>query len=136
MPQFYFPSGKPVSKAEKQRGEAALDKLFEAAGKTLKFDNFEAFCTDVCEIPKIFKKMAFDALKKSEGLDEKAEEIPKQVVATYYKKVMESLSVKQRVFKLLCGDKDHVAPSDFKPLFRHLLDSHPGLEFLQATPEF
>ena len=25
---------------------------------------------------------------------------------------------------------------DFKPLFKHLLDTHPGLEFLQATPEF
>lgn len=25
---------------------------------------------------------------------------------------------------------------DFKPLFRQLLDTHPGLEFLQATPEF
>ena len=74
--------------------------------------------------------MAFDAVKKSEGLDEKAEEIPKQVVATYYKKTMENLCTKKRVFKLLAGDKDHVAPADFKPLFRHLLDSHPGLEFL------
>ncbi len=25
---------------------------------------------------------------------------------------------------------------DFKPLFKHLLATHPGLEFLQATPEF
>lgn len=25
---------------------------------------------------------------------------------------------------------------DFKPLFKHLLETHPGLEFLQATPEF
>ena len=66
-----------MAKAEKQRGEAALDKLFETAGKSLKFEHFEAFCTDVCEIPKIFKKMAFDAVKKSEGLDEKVEEIPK-----------------------------------------------------------
>jgi len=26
--------------------------------------------------------------------------------------------------------------TDFKSLFKYLLDSHPGLEFLQATPEF
>jgi len=26
--------------------------------------------------------------------------------------------------------------SDFKALFKNLLETHPGLEFLQATPEF
>lgn len=25
---------------------------------------------------------------------------------------------------------------DFKPVLRELLDTHPGLEFLQSTPEF
>jgi hypothetical protein len=32
--------------------------------------------------------------------------------------------------------KKHLTPSDFKPLFNYLLESHPGLEFLKATPEF
>jgi len=27
-------------------------------------------------------------------------------------------------------------PDDFKPIFKHLLEKHPGLEFLQQTPEF
>jgi serine/threonine-protein phosphatase 2A regulatory subunit B'' len=29
-----------------------------------------------------------------------------------------------------------IVPDDFKALFKYLLESHPGLEFLQATPEF
>ena len=29
-----------------------------------------------------------------------------------------------------------MVPDDFKNLFKNLLETHPGLEFLQATPEF
>jgi hypothetical protein len=33
-------------------------------------------------------------------------------------------------------DKSYIVPEDFKILFKYLLETHPGLEFLQATPEF
>ena len=29
-----------------------------------------------------------------------------------------------------------IVNEDFKPMFTHLLENHPGLEFLQQTPEF
>lgn len=45
-------------------------------------------------------------------------------------------SVAEKTFSVIGGDKKYIAPDDFKPLFRYLLDTHPGLEFLQATPEF
>lgn len=46
-------------------------------------------------------------------------------------------TVAKRVFKLLAQpNSKHMVPDDFKPLFKNLLDTHPGLEFLQATPEF
>ena len=45
--------------------------------------------------------------------------------------------MKRQVFNLLAKTgKKYIEPEDFKPLFKHLLESHPGLEFLQATPEF
>ena len=31
---------------------------------------------------------------------------------------------------------NYITTEDLKPMFRYLLDTHPGLEFLQATPEF
>lgn len=31
---------------------------------------------------------------------------------------------------------NYIIPNDLKPLFKYLLEKHPGLEFLQATPEF
>jgi len=44
---------------------------------------------------------------------------------------------KRRLFNLIAQPKvKHITQNDFKPLFKHLLDTHPGLEFLQATPEF
>ena len=46
-----------------------------------------------------------------------------------------------RVFRLLAMESKSpevmiIEKADFKNLFKHLLTKHPGLEFLQATPEF
>jgi serine/threonine-protein phosphatase 2A regulatory subunit B'' len=41
------------------------------------------------------------------------------------------------MFKLIAKPfAEHIVNEDFKPLFKQLLETHPGLEFLQATPEF
>lgn len=38
---------------------------------------------------------------------------------------------KRRLFDILAKDKAKVIVNDyFKPMFKHLLESHPGLEFL------
>ena len=100
-------------------------------------DDFENVCIDVLKIPKIFKKMAFERIKEIEKLDDKLEKLPKQNFINYYKRNCENIEVKRHVFNLLAKkDKNFIAPEDFKPLFKNLLESHPGLEFLQATPEF
>lgn len=50
---------------------------------------------------------------------------------------MEDKTPKRRLFSIIAQDGANViVPDDFKPVFTHLLDNHPGLEFLQATPEF
>jgi serine/threonine-protein phosphatase 2A regulatory subunit B'' len=44
---------------------------------------------------------------------------------------------KRRLFNIIAQPKsNYLTHADFKPLFKHLLETHPGLEFLQATPEF
>ena len=81
--------------------------------------------------------MLFERIKLSAGLDEKAEKIPKQSFINYWKSEFEMESVAKRVFKILAQpNSKHIVSDDFKPLFKNLLDTHPGLEFLQATPEF
>lgn len=128
--QFYFPNGKPISKDEKQSGESAIQKAFE--GKSdVNLDDFEQICGDVFKIPKIFKKLAFDRIKEVEKLDSKLEKIPKQNFVNYYKANCEGVDESRQTFNLLAKTgKKYIEPEDFKPLFKNLLETHPGLEFL------
>jgi serine/threonine-protein phosphatase 2A regulatory subunit B'' len=42
-----------------------------------------------------------------------------------------------QIFKILKQkDQSFIVKDDFKPLLKELLATHPGLEFLQSTPEF
>jgi hypothetical protein len=44
---------------------------------------------------------------------------------------------KKRLFTILAkANQSSIVTEDFKPMFSHLLEHHPGLEFLQQTPEF
>jgi hypothetical protein len=41
------------------------------------------------------------------------------------------------MFKIVAKPgSEYITAEDFKPLFKQLLETHPGLEFLKATPEF
>ena len=100
-------------------------------------EDFDAICTDVFKIPKIFKKLAFERIKEFEKLDAKLEKLAKQNFINFYKGNCEGVEVQRQVFNLLTKQgKHYIEPEDFKPLFKNLLETHPGLEFLQATPEF
>ena len=55
----------------------------------------------------------------------------------FYKAHCEGVEVRRQTFNLLAKfGKKYIEPEDFKPLFKNVLETHPGLEFLQATPEF
>ena len=100
-------------------------------------EDFDQICTEALKIPKIFKKLAFDRIKETEKLDSKLEKLPKQNFINYYKRNCENIDIKRHTFNLLAKlDKSCIVPEDFKVLFKYLLETHPGLEFLQATPEF
>ena len=97
----------------------------------------EPFLKDVCKVPTIFKKMLFDYIIKIEKLEEKVDKIPKQTFITFFKREFELENAKKRTFKIIAQkDPKYIQSEDFKPLFKYLLETHPGLEFLQATPEF
>jgi serine/threonine-protein phosphatase 2A regulatory subunit B'' len=136
IPPFYFPKGKPVSKEFKEMNEIELQKSFEGKSE-LGMGDLDPFINNVLKIPHIFKRMLFDRIILIEKLSKDAEKLPKQCIVNYYKKYMENESVAMRVFKIVAKpDKNVLMNEDFKPLFGYLLESHPGLEFLQATPEF
>lgn len=110
--------------------------MFEGKSE-LGMADLDPLINNVLKIPNIFKRMLFDRIKLIEKLEKDTEKIPKQCIVNYWKKYMDGESVARRVFKIIAKpDKGVLTNDDFKPLFGYLLESHPGLEFLQATPEF
>ena len=98
---------------------------------TINLEDFDKVCTDVSKIPKIFKKILFENIKKLERLDEKADKLTKQNIVSYFKREFLGIPYAQRVFKILAQkDPKFIQPDDFKELFKYLLDTPPGLEFL------
>ena len=86
---------------------------------------------DVCKIPKILRKLLFDRVVEAEKLEKGATKIPKQSFISFWKKHFEAECEGKRVFKLMGKlENNYIEPDDFKPLFKNLLETHPGLEFL------
>jgi len=86
----------------------------------------------VCGLPKFFKTLLFDRIDNG-----KTGKVNKLQFINFWKRELEKVDVKKRIFKLLAKPgAEVIVAEDFKPLFKQLLDSHPGLEFLRATPEF
>ena len=98
--QFYYPGGKPITKEAKDQTEIAIQKAFGTKGE-ITLDDFEAVVSDVCKMPKIFKKLLFVRIKKLGKLDDAAETIPKQSFINFWKREYENESVEKRTFKLL-----------------------------------
>jgi len=70
-------------------------------------------------------------------MDAKSDAIGKQTFINFWLNEFESETVPKRTFKIIAQtNPNSIVPDDFKSLFKYLLETHPGLEFLQATPEF
>lgn len=82
---------------------------------------------EVCKLPKFFSGALFDRIDSA-----KVGKINKQHFVHFYKKEFEKTDAKRRMFKIIAKPgSDVIVAEDFKPLFKQLLDTHPGLEFLQ-----
>lgn len=95
-------------------------------------EEFDQITTEVCGLPKFFLNVLFERIDSG-----KSGKINKQHFIHFWKKDFEKLDIKKRMFKLIAkAGVEHIISEDFKPLFKQLLETHPGLEFLQQTPEF
>jgi len=58
-------------------------------------------------------------------------------LSDYWKREVEPFDREERFFRLLKQpDAKYITAKDFFPIVRELIDGHPGLEFLENTPEF
>lgn len=106
--------------------------MFMGINKSLTVEEFTPIVEKIFKFPKFFKFMVFNRIDTlNSGI------ISKENFNEIWESTYERIDVSKRMFKIIAKpDSEYIISEDFKPMMRELLDTHPGLEFLQATPEF
>lgn len=142
IPRFYYPCGRDAEQRE-ARERAASEKFWAS-----RRENPEAPLTDG-EVAKLVVEVGglasfFATLVRTriiaskEWNPEGAEVLTEEAFKRWYEAECAGVSRDDRMFRALRGDadRDFVVAADFKAVLDSLLACHPGLNFLNATPEF
>jgi len=133
IPKFYFPKSKKVAPEVVSAAEAKVDSLFkdhEAGG--MPATAFKDVCKEVLELPSFLAPAAYARLdNKGRGVVTKAQFLE------WWRPVLAEVEPAERMFHILRQPGNQfLMQSDFAGLLKTVLTTHPGLEFLQDTPEF
>ena len=131
IPQFYFEGGKPLPSEVVVANESVIDSVFKDK-REIVVEDFVPICEQVFKFPKFLNLLVFNKLDT-----DKSGKLTREKFEEKWTEDYEKLDVSRRLFNVIKNSSDdYLHNDDFKPILRVLLDSHPGLEFLQATPEF
>lgn len=129
IPQFFFPKGKPIEPEKLDNDLKMINQAFMK--ENLRINEFVNVVKDICGLPKILFNKIFASIAGDREL------INKAGFLKYWKSEYEGKSIVQRLFNTLRKPQNnYFERDDFRPLMRVLMDTHPGLDFLKATPEF
>ena len=152
IPRFYFPSGKPPPEEAVRSARRRVDELFAAApgGLLLGDAALDALCSEVLELPSYFAAPLCTRLGASTSGT-----VTRDAFLAFWSASLlpHGADDAARAFEVLRPSPDPGAangdggtlamrpqaalgPSDLDALVRRVVDSHPGLVFLQDTPEF
>eukprot|EP00164_Ancoracysta_twista_P000743 GFYU01000978.1.p1 GENE.GFYU01000978.1~~GFYU01000978.1.p1 ORF type:complete len:550 (+),score=176.84 GFYU01000978.1:172-1821(+) len=131
IPQFFFPK-KPRTQADKDEDMKMIQAAFNTNPDGFKVDEFIPITKFTCQFPAFFNVPLFTRIDTN-----KTGVVTLQSFTEWWKKNMEEADLETRYFNLLkTPENNAIIPADFKPYMQELLAYHPGLEFLEATPEF
>ncbi|KAK9806607.1 hypothetical protein WJX73_008526 [Symbiochloris irregularis] len=133
IPQFHFPNGKPLSKEHTLAVQSKLDHLFLVYPQGLTVPAIKDLVKQVLELPSVLAYPLFSKL-----VVPSASMVTRDAVESWLQrhKVLQSEPV-VRLFDILRKEGlEYVSQEDLKSMMAGILLSHPGLEFLQETPEF
>ncbi|GMP68054.1 hypothetical protein CsSME_00027805 [Camellia sinensis var. sinensis] len=133
IPQFYFQNGCPPPNELKERCLFRINQFFYGHLDGLQIHEFKLITKEICKLPSFFSTALFRKIDVDcTGM------VTRDSFADYWVNGnMLTKDIANQIFTILKQpDLKYVTQDDFKPVLRELLATHPGLEFLQSTPEF
>ncbi|KAK9732910.1 hypothetical protein RND81_04G031400 [Saponaria officinalis] len=133
IPQFYFQNGRPAPKELKERCLFRINQFFYGHTEGLQLTEFKVVTKEICKLPSFFSPILFQKIDV-----DGAGFVTRDAFVDYWVNGnLLTLDVATQIYSIM-KQPDHLylTQDDFKPVLRELLATHPGLEFLQSTPEF
>ncbi|XP_021742145.1 serine/threonine protein phosphatase 2A regulatory subunit B''beta-like isoform X2 [Chenopodium quinoa] len=133
IPPFYFQNGRPAPKELKERCLFRINQFFYGHTEGLPMNEFKAVTKEICKLPSFFSTVLFQKIDSSStGF------VTRDAFVDYWVNGnMLTMDIATQIYTIMKQpDCKYLTQDDFKPVLRELLSTHPGLEFLQSTPEF
>ncbi|XP_058101572.1 serine/threonine protein phosphatase 2A regulatory subunit B''beta-like isoform X3 [Magnolia sinica] len=130
---FYFQNGRPATNELKEQCLSRIDHLFFGHMDGLQVQDFKSVTKEICKLPSFFSSTLFRKIDVDcTGI------VTRDAFVDYWvNRNMMTMDIATQIFAILKQpDRKYLTQEDFKPVLRELLATHPGLEFLQSTPEF
>ncbi|KAL8166668.1 hypothetical protein V2J09_008167 [Rumex salicifolius] len=133
IPQFYFQNGRPAPKELKERCLFRINQFFYGRSDGLQINEFKAITKEICNLPSFFSSVLFRKIDvRCSGFVSRDAFVDFWINGNVF-----TMDTATQVFTIMKQPhRRYLIQDDFKPILRELLATHPGLEFLQSTPEF